>query len=62
MKINIMNNQSFKLLKLADAEKLVVELQVNDPDWTYKVNKNKSVAGLVSIQIYDEDNNLLGNY
>lgn len=46
----------------AKAEAVAKELGASDPDWDYVVRHAPNGAGLSSIDIYDEDGELVGKF
>jgi len=61
MKLRI-DNDPAPLRDRPTAEKIATELQAGDPDWTYSVVEIGNEAGLVRIDIFDEDGNFVGSH
>lgn len=55
-------DDTYKLFPPKVAEKIAKELKANDPDWNYVAVHDPKGTGQSFINIFDEDNILIGRY
>jgi hypothetical protein len=55
-------SEPYSLLEPGHAEQIALELQEEDPDWSYRVQHDPKGTGLSFIEIFDEDGEFVGRW